>query len=147
MATNKQSATKDTDETASLKQDKRIEHIILNENSDQISKTQAVDVANLQILDTRMAKKGCTKEKASNCCRIFTTFLISRVGLFILMSGYMMLGGLLFQELEEENERLSIMRGVINTETLVQKIYEKAVYSSAHLNDKEYGEFLTLEIE
>ena len=46
----------------------------------------------------------CTKENCLSCCKKFTAFMFSRVGLFFVMMGYVALGGVLFQELEAKNE-------------------------------------------
>jgi hypothetical protein len=46
----------------------------------------------------------CTKENCLTCCKKFTAFMFSRVGLFLVMMGYVALGGVLFRELEADNE-------------------------------------------
>ena len=46
----------------------------------------------------------CTKENCLTCCKKFTAFMFSRVGLFFVMMGYVALGGALFQALEAGNE-------------------------------------------
>ncbi len=45
-----------------------------------------------------------TKENCLTCCKKFTAFMFSRVGLFFVMMGYVALGGILFKELEAGNE-------------------------------------------
>ncbi|CAF1030171.1 unnamed protein product [Adineta steineri] len=47
----------------------------------------------------------CTKVNCLRCCKKFTAFMFSRVGLFFVMMGYVALGGVLFQLLEAGNER------------------------------------------
>ncbi|CAF3247357.1 unnamed protein product [Rotaria socialis] len=47
----------------------------------------------------------CTKENCLSCCKKFTAFMFSRVGLFFVMIGYVALGGWLFQGLEARNEQ------------------------------------------
>lgn len=47
----------------------------------------------------------CTKENCLTCCKKFTAFMFSRVGLFFVMIGYVALGGWLFQALEARNEQ------------------------------------------
>ncbi|CAF2757149.1 unnamed protein product [Rotaria sp. Silwood2] len=47
----------------------------------------------------------CTKENCLSCCKKFTAFMFSRVGLFFVMIGYVALGGWLFQALEAHNEQ------------------------------------------
>jgi hypothetical protein len=58
--------------------------------------------------DNRM----CTKENCLTCCKKFTAFMFSRVGLFFVMMGYVAIGGFLFQELEAGNELK--MRHIMN---------------------------------
>ncbi|CAF0774828.1 unnamed protein product [Adineta ricciae] len=48
----------------------------------------------------------CTKENCLTCCKKFTAFMFSRVGLFFVMIGYVALGGGLFQALEAGNEQM-----------------------------------------
>ncbi len=61
-------------------------------------------------------KRICTKENCLRCCKKFTAFMFSRVGLFFVMMGYVALGGVLFQELEAGNElnMRHIMNGKLN---------------------------------
>ena len=47
----------------------------------------------------------CTKENCLSCCKRFTAFMFSRVGLFFVMIGYVALGGWLFHALEAPNEQ------------------------------------------
>jgi hypothetical protein len=47
----------------------------------------------------------CTKENCLSCCKKFTAFMFSRVGLFFVMIGYVAFGGWLFQALEARNEQ------------------------------------------
>lgn len=47
----------------------------------------------------------CTKENCLSCCKKFTAFMFSRVGLFFVMIGYVAIGGWLFQALEAGNEQ------------------------------------------
>lgn len=46
----------------------------------------------------------CTKYNCLRCCKKFTAFMFSRVGLFFVMIGYVALGGVVFQALEAGNE-------------------------------------------
>ena len=47
----------------------------------------------------------CTKDNCLSCCKKFTAFMFSRVGLFVVMIGYVAMGGWLFQALEARNEQ------------------------------------------
>ncbi|CAF0803680.1 unnamed protein product [Didymodactylos carnosus] len=49
--------------------------------------------------------KCCTKDNCLTCCKKFTAFMFSRVGLFCVMIGYVAFGGWLFQTLESTNEQ------------------------------------------
>ncbi len=122
--------------------------LLSTNESTQLQSLPSDSVNAMQVEDAPTDRKAfCSKERVSNCCRIFTTFLISRVGLFIIMCCYVMMGGLMFRQLEEENEHLSILRGEENTNRLVQAIYEQVLQNSADLNDQKFGDFLTNEIE
>ena len=59
-------------------------------------------------------KRICTKENCLTCCKKFTAFMFSRVGLFVVMICYVAIGGVLFQELEAGNELN--MRHIMNAE-------------------------------
>ncbi|CAF3788858.1 unnamed protein product, partial [Rotaria sp. Silwood1] len=56
----------------------------------------------------------CTKENCLRCCKKFTAFMFSRVGLFFVMIGYVALGGVVFQALEAGNEH--DMRHIMDVE-------------------------------
>jgi hypothetical protein len=92
-------------------------------------------------------RKCCTKHNCCNCFRKFITFMVSRVGLLILMIGYVSAGGLVFQELEAENERQSYKKSVESINTLVNRIYERVQKNSIEIEDKAFGTYLTKEIE
>jgi hypothetical protein len=66
-----------------------------------------------------------TKENCLTCCKKFTAFMFSRVGLFFVMMGYVAVGGLLFKELEAGNElhMRHIMEAELNR-TLYKLWYE-----------------------
>jgi hypothetical protein len=54
--------------------------------------------------NTTEDQRMLTKENCLTCCKKFTAFMFSRVGLFFVMMGYVALGGFLFKELEAGNE-------------------------------------------
>jgi hypothetical protein len=56
----------------------------------------------------------CTKQNCLTCCKKFTAFMFSRVGLFFVMMGYVAVGGALFQALEAGNEHN--MRRIMDAE-------------------------------
>lgn len=96
--------------------------------------------------------------------------MISRVGLLFAMIGYVLAGkcfnklktnhiifflyylilnkgGLIFNELESENENLAITKAKQNVDTIVNVIYNKVRENSIEVHDQEFGYFLKLEIE
>ena len=63
----------------------------------------------------------CTKENCLTCCKKFTAFMFSRVGLFLVMIGYVALGGVVFQALESGNEyNMRSVMGEILDSTLLK---------------------------
>ncbi len=48
----------------------------------------AEEIYNIQ----KRQKKYCTKNNCLKCCRLFTTFMFSRVGFLIIMIGYLFAG-------------------------------------------------------
>ncbi|CAF2985984.1 unnamed protein product [Rotaria socialis] len=81
-------------------------------------------------------KRLCTKENCLTCCKKFTAFMFSRVGLFLVMIGYVALGGLLFQALEAGNEH--DMRRIMHDELTItlEKLW-KGILDANPLPDKE----------
>lgn len=63
------------------------------------------------------SQRICTKDNCLRCCKKFTAFMFSRVGLFLVMIGYVALGGVIFQALEAGNEHTmrDIMGGKLNS--------------------------------
>ena len=61
-------------------------------------------------------RRICTRQNCLKCCKKSTAFLFSRVGLFLVMMGYVAFGGILFQALEAKNEQdmREIMAGELN---------------------------------
>ena len=45
------------------------------------------------------------KEKPANCCKTCTKFLLSRVGISIMVILYSVIGGFIFEFLEKTNEK------------------------------------------
>jgi hypothetical protein len=82
-------------------------------------------------------RRICTKANCLTCCKKFTAFMFSRVGLFLVMIGYVALGGGLFQALEAGNE--NHMRRVMSAElndTLYRLWDEILRVNSFPLNEK-----------
>ncbi len=79
----------------------------------------------------------CTKVNCLSCCKKFTAFMFSRVGLFVVMIGYVAFGGWLFKALEAGNEQdmRRSMSEKLNT-TLYELWYEILRVNSYPYNDK-----------
>ncbi len=63
------------------------------------------------------------------------------------MIGYVLLGGIIFRELEGENEKISRVRSLENVEKMVNRIYGKIKSNSIEINDQKFEKFLGYEIE
>jgi hypothetical protein len=92
----------------------------------------------------------CTKDNCLSCCKKFTAFMFSRVGLFVVMIGYVALGGWLFQALEAKNEQ--DMRHSMSDElniTLYKLWNETLRVNSYPYHDKKgnFTLYATLELE
>lgn len=55
--------------------------------------------------------KRCTAAKCKSCCKSFTAFLFSTVGLVIVVCAYSAAGGFLFQMIEAGTEQDDVERG------------------------------------
>ncbi|CAF4979755.1 unnamed protein product, partial [Rotaria sp. Silwood1] len=83
----------------------------------------------------------CTKENCLTCCKKFTAFMFSRVGLFLVMIGYVALGGWLFQTLEARNEQ--DMRRSMNEKlnTTLYKLWEEILRVNSYPYHDKKGNF------
>lgn len=61
-------------------------------------------------------------ERCKNCCKSFTTFIFSRVGLCLLVVAYAFGGGLVFQLLEESAEAAKISKVQQHLNATVEKL-------------------------
>jgi hypothetical protein len=66
-------------------------------------------------------------ERCKNCCKSFTTFIFSRVGLCLLVVAYAFGGGVVFQFLEASSEEASINKGQQHLNTTVEKLFNQSV--------------------
>jgi hypothetical protein len=53
--------------------------------------------------------KKCTPARVKNCLRTFLVHLFSHVGLCVLVVGYAVIGGLIFQELEYTKDKENLV--------------------------------------
>ena len=91
-----------------------------------------------------------TKENCLRCCKKFTAFMFSRVGLFFVMIGYVALGGRLFQALEARNEQ--DMRYSMNEKlnSTLDKLWNEVLRVNSYpYNDKKgnFTKYATDELE
>lgn len=68
-------------------------------------------------------------ERCKNCCKSFTTFIFSRVGLCLLVVAYAFGGGMLFQLLEASAEETAIDRVQQHLNITVEKLFEQSMNS------------------
>lgn len=83
----------------------------------------------------------CTKENCLSCCKKFTAFMFSRIGLFFVMIGYVALGGGLFQALEADNEQN--MRRSMNHElnATLYKLWDEILRVNSYPYQDKKGNF------
>ncbi len=69
-------------------------------------------------------------ERCKNCCKSFTTFIFSRVGLCLLVVAYAFGGGVVFQFLEASFEEESINKGQQYLTLTVETLFNKSMNST-----------------
>ncbi len=95
------------------------------------------------ILESREPKKnGCV-----HFCKKVLTFMITRVGLTIILIGYVAAGGVFFEHLESENEMKSLKLSESVLEDLLKRIYKQIEGNSTRVKDESFHNFLSIEIE
>lgn len=92
------------------------------------------------------SQKCCTKHHCLQFCKKFLHFMISRVGLMIVMIGYVLAGGLIFEALESdyENKALRLSENVL--EKMLLRIYKQIENNSTRVKDLSFYHFLRYEI-
>lgn len=68
-------------------------------------------------------------ERCKNCCKSFTTFIFSRVGLCLLVVAYAFGGGVVFQFLEASTDESDIDRVQQHLNTTVEKLFNQSIES------------------
>jgi hypothetical protein len=69
-------------------------------------------------------------ERCKNCCKSFTTFVFSRVGLCLLVAAYAVGGGVVFQFLESSSEEDGINKVQQHLNTTVEKLFDHSMNST-----------------
>lgn len=92
------------------------------------------------------SKKCCTKQKILKFFRKFITFMISRIGLMIVMIGYVLAGGFLFEALESDYENRALDLSQSELEKMLFKIYKQIESNSTRVKDQSFYTFLRYEI-
>ena len=92
------------------------------------------------------AESCCTKGCCLKLCKQFITFMISRVGLMIVMVSYVLLGGVIFEALESENEKRALKLSESVLEKMLTKIYKQIENNSTRIKDEAFYIFLSHEI-
>jgi hypothetical protein len=101
----------------------------------------------VEMMAQKKSSKCCTRHNFLQFCKKFLTFMISRIGLMIVMIGYVLAGGKIFEVLESENEIASIKLGQAVIEQVLQKIYRQIETNSTRIRDDTFNQFLKYEIK
>ena len=104
------------------------------------------DFLNQISMARREKSRCCTKQKCLNYYKKFLTFMISRVGLMIVMIAYVLAGGLIFETLEAGDERKAIQNGELAIQNMLHKIYKQIEINSTRVKDPSFYYFLKYEI-
>lgn len=88
----------------------------------------------------------CNKECCLHVLRKMLTFLISRVGLMIIVIGYVLAGGLIIEALEADYERKALELSNRMLELMLQRIYRQIENNSTRVRETSFHEFLRTEI-
>lgn len=92
------------------------------------------------------SSKCCTKEIFFKFCRKFITFMISRVGLMILMVGYVIAGGFIFEAIESDFEKNALEYSESVLEQMLKRIYKQIENNSTRVKEDTFYLFLRDEI-
>ena len=83
----------------------------------------------------------CTKENCLTCCKKFTAFMFSRVGLFVVMIGYVGFGGWLFQALEAQNEQNMRRSMIEKLNSTLYKLWDEILRVNSYPYQDKRGNF------
>ncbi|CAF0793330.1 unnamed protein product [Brachionus calyciflorus] len=101
---------------------------------------------NVSLYSYNQSSKCCTKENFFKFCRKFITFMISRVGLMILMVGYVLAGGFIFEAIESDFETKALNYSESVLEDMLKRIYKQIENNSTRVKDESFYMFLRHEI-
>jgi len=92
------------------------------------------------------SQKCCTKRNVLHWFKNFISFMISRVGLMILMVGYVLAGGLIFEALESRHETEALRLSESVMEQMLFRVYKQIENNSTLVRDQMFYHFLKNEI-
>ena len=78
--------------------------------------------------DTLLHKRIKRMEQFKNCCKKFTSFFFSRVGLCFVVVGYVVIGGFIFQKIEGKDELTENFEILSKTDNLIYEIWNMSKY-------------------
>lgn len=87
------------------------------------------------------------KNVCVNFCKKLLTFMITRVGLTIVLVGYVAVGGILFEHLESDNEAKALRLSESVLQKLLDRIYKQIEGNSTRVKDDSFHNFLSDEIK
>ena len=90
---------------------------------------------------TTVNQRIFTKENCLTCCKKFTAFMFSRVGLFFVMIGYVALGGALFQAFEAGNEHNMRRAMELELNITLSKLWEETLRVNSFTGKDKKGNF------
>lgn len=106
----------------------------------------ALDPAQRFMMNKYKEQKCCTKNNVLRWFKNFISFMISRVGLMILMIGYVLAGGLVFEALESKNETEALELSESVMEEMLFRVYKQIENNSTRVRDQMFYYFLKNEI-
>ena len=98
------------------------------------------------MINKHKSQKCCTKRNVLRWFKNFISFMISRVGLMILMVGYVLAGGLIFEALESRHETEALRLSESVMEQMLFRVYKQIENNSTLVRDQMFYNFLKNEI-
>ena len=98
------------------------------------------------MINKHKSQKCCTKRNVLRWFKNFISFMISRVGLMILMVGYVLAGGLIFEALESRHETEALRLSESVMEQMLFRVYKQIENNSTLVRDQMFYHFLKNEI-
>ena len=104
------------------------------------------DPAEQFMINKYKQQKCCTKRNVLRWFKNFISFMISRIGLMILMVGYVLAGGLIFEALESRHETEALQLSESVMEEMLLRVYKQIENNSTRVRDQMFYNFLKNEI-